>query len=277
MIMKNIVTILSVMIFTTFYILSFGQSNTKQNDLVLNEKEISKTDFDKDDFLGCWYWGEEKEGFAILNVKPNGILIIHRIDLDMDFEAGYKFVDNKIVFTNNTLLMQNKYHLESIDNKILLVEECPENPGITLKKIDCSTDKNDPMTFSDKVCGLWKAKGKLNKYSGRIDMNFLKIVNCGNGKICFKKGSYSLASNGHDTNSEKDIYWETDADIITNISNDKIEGKFRVWQGSAPDAYYDTSFSIVLKDENIVLYMSNIKDGAGNVSNESFEASRINK
>ena len=92
-------------------------------------------------FIGCWYWGNKEDGdFAILEVKPKGALIIHRLDLaeygEFDQQAGYELIGQKIIFTNNTLLMQNKYHIESIGNETFLVEEHSGKPN-KFKKVDC--------------------------------------------------------------------------------------------------------------------------------------------
>lgn len=236
--------------------------------------ETQKTNFTNDDFMGCWYWGDEKEGFAILNVKPNGILKIHRLDLDMDIDAGYKITENKIIFTKNNLLMQTKWHLESSKNNIYLVEEYANKPG-KFKKVDCNNKKSIITSNNDNICGLWKAKGKKNDYSGEIDIYFIKISKKGNDKLVFKKGYYSIPNNTKDTKTEKDISWENDNDVTMKISNNKFEGNFRVWQGSAADAYYDTRFIIELKDNKTIYYNSTSKDGAGNNSNEQFEAFKI--
>lgn len=238
------------------------------------QNETQKSNFTNDDFIGCWYWGDEKEGFAILNVKPNGILNIHRLDLDMDVEAGYKITDNKIIFTKNNLLMQTKWHLESSKNNIFLVEEYANNPG-KFKKIDCNNNKSIITPNNDNICGLWKSKGVKNDYSGEIDVRFIKISKKGTDKLIFKTGSYSIPSNGKDNKSENDIYWENDNDVYIKISNNKYEGNFRVWQGSAPDAYYDTKFSIQLKDNKTIYFVGNSKDGGGNTTNEQFEAYKI--
>ena len=92
-------------------------------------------------FLGCWNWGDKKSGdLIILEVRQKGILIIHRFDIYVDEEvkqnAGYKIVGNKILFTNNRLLMPNKYHIEKIQNETFLVEEYPDEPN-KFKKINC--------------------------------------------------------------------------------------------------------------------------------------------
>jgi len=87
-------------------------------------------------YLGCWYWGTEEEGFAILEVKPNGVLIINRLDLNQKQIAGYKIVRTKIVFTNNRLLMGYECHIERTKNDTYIVEETPDSPG-RFKKIDC--------------------------------------------------------------------------------------------------------------------------------------------
>ena len=89
-------------------------------------------------FLGCWYW----DGFVILEVRPKGVLIIHRLDITDDNGvsvkqiAGYEIVGTKIIFTNNTLLM-SYYHIESVQNETFLVEEYQGNPGNRFKKVDC--------------------------------------------------------------------------------------------------------------------------------------------
>ncbi|MFN8263762.1 MAG: hypothetical protein U0T07_09570 [Chitinophagales bacterium] len=113
---------------------------TEQPSESVNVKEEAKNN--ADNFLGCWQWGEENEVYAILEVKPKGILIIHRLDLyegkELKEDARYKIVNGKIVFTNNTLLMQTEYHIATIQNEIFLVEDYMGQKGNMFKKVKCN-------------------------------------------------------------------------------------------------------------------------------------------
>jgi hypothetical protein len=96
-----------------------------------------------DRFFGCWLWGNDlnDDVFAILEVKPKGILIVHRIDLaeygKIGEHASYKILGSKIKFKTH-LLEDNFYHIENTSNEMFLVEEYPDlgTPN-KFKKIRC--------------------------------------------------------------------------------------------------------------------------------------------
>lgn len=85
-----------------------------------------------DRFFGCWLWGNDlnDDVFAILEVKPKGILIVHRLDLaeygQIGEHASYKILGSKIKFKTH-LLFDNNYHVENTSNEMFLVEEYPLN------------------------------------------------------------------------------------------------------------------------------------------------------
>jgi hypothetical protein len=99
-----------------------------------------------DRFFGCWLWGNDlnDDVFAILEVKPKGILIVHRIDLDeygkIGEHASYKFLGSKIKFKTH-LLEDNYYHIEKTSNEMFLVEEYSAlGPPNKFKKIRCKNN-----------------------------------------------------------------------------------------------------------------------------------------
>ena len=128
--------------------------------------------------------------------------------------------------------------------------------------------------------GLWKHRGSLNGI-GEINIDFIKITKENNGRLKFKKGFYSINKDGNDNKSEQDIMWETDqgigSDVYPKLLNDKLKGKYRIGEGSAPDAYTDVAFTVELKANNLLLYKSSLKNAykSNGNDNESFEATKI--
>ena len=162
-----------------------------------------------------------------------------------------------------------------LKEKELQSKQTQSNSQIKNTPVSNNKSSKEEMSLGDKFIGLWKHRGKLNDI-GEINVNFIKISKQNNGKLKFQKGNYSINKDVKDNNSEQDIMWETDVDVYPKLLNDKLEGNYRVWQGSAPDAYYDTKFNIELKTDNILSYKSNSHAGGGgdNIL-ESFEATKI--
>ena len=172
-------------------------------------------------------------------------------------------------------LKEKEFALDSVKKSISIEKNSKlETHKPIVNSTTAHIEQPKEKSFTDKICGLWKHRGQLNAI-GEINIDFIKITKENNGKLKFKKGSYSINKDGNDKKSEQDIMWETNKDVYPKLLNDNIEGKYRIWEGSAPDAYSDTKFNIELKSDKILLFKSNIQTGGGNNYNESFEATKI--
>lgn len=112
----------------------------------------------------------------------------------------------------------------------------------------------------EKFIGLWKYNNDA----------FLKITKDKSGKFKFQSGY------NYENNDENSISWETDDNVYPKLSNGKMQGKYRIWEGSAADAYSDIKFSIEFKTNNKLLFKTNVRTGGGGAAySESFEAIKI--
>jgi hypothetical protein len=128
------------------------------------------------------------------------------------------------------------------------------------------TDKSSKETtqeksFTESVCGEWQYKDPSQGYTEEVkNYSLLKITQAANGLFTIQKGSID---NGK-------IYWgnfdgSSGKGIDLNLSENKLIGKYRIYEGSAADAYSDINVSIALIDKNNLIF----KDG-----DKSFEVTK---
>jgi hypothetical protein len=134
-----------------------------------------------------------------------------------------------------------------------LIDSTNESPNKNTLK------EHQAISNEDKLLGLWKYKNN----------GFLKITKDNSGRFIFQNGY------NYNNDDENSIGWETEGNVFAKLLNGKLEGKYRVWEGSAPDAYSDTKFSIELKTDKKILFKKNVHTGGGNSFNESIEANKI--
>ena len=159
----------------------------------------------------------------------------------------------------------------STDGKAYRVMDIDYVPSVSfsvrcVKDATAKTESSNEKPFIDRVCGEWKYKDANNKDG------FFKITKRENGKIYLQKG---IVENNKMSWGNMD---ETVGNGVTlELLNESLVGKCRIFEGSAPDAYYDTNFNIGFKTGNILLFKTIVHTGGGANFNESFEATKMNK
>ena len=128
----------------------------------------------------------------------------------------------------------------------------------TVHQTTSSTKAVEQISVNDAgqdFLGEWKYKDEFKTDA------FLKITKDKKGKFNIQKGH---------KNGDKINWGNMDFSIGTGInlkfSSGKLVGKYRNWEGSAPDAYSDISIAIKLTSSGSLLFKSDY---------ESFEATKI--
>lgn len=134
-----------------------------------------------------------------------------------------------------------------------------EAPNNSTPNSKAKNNEETPNSNGEKFLGLWK-----------YDNNgFIKITKDNSGKFKFQDGR------NYENNNESSISWQTDEDVYAKFLNGKLEGKYRIWEGSAFDAYSDINFNLQLKTDNKLFFKTKIKTGGGANYNESYVATKI--
>lgn len=110
--------------------------------------------------------------------------------------------------------------------------------------------------------GIWGYKENTYKDES-LNHYFLKITKAKNGRFNLLKGH----------KDKKKINWgNIDGSMGTGVNlqllNGKLVGTYRLWEGSAPDAFSDITVSVELNSNNILLFK---------MGDELIEATKINK